>query len=158
MKVPSVFLVSVLVALSSLLACAETYKVGSVVKSFSAKDQFERPYTFKKGVKFLLVSFDMETGKAANGALAKLGGKYLNEKGAVYMANIHGMPGVGRMFALPKMRKYPHAIVLADEENLLADYPRKEGKVTVLKLDGEARIAAISYWSPGSEKLDDLLK
>ena len=38
----------------------ETYKVGSAVKSFTAKDQFDRAYTFRKGPKYLLVSFDME--------------------------------------------------------------------------------------------------
>jgi hypothetical protein len=142
----------------ALPAVGETYKPGSAVKPFTAKDQFGRDYTFRKGTKFLMVSFDMETGKAANKALAALGGKYLPSKGAVFVADIHGMPGIGRIFAFKKMKKYPHAIVLGDDANLLTPYPRQKGKVTVLKLNSSAKISMISYWTPGAEKLDSILK
>jgi hypothetical protein len=74
------------------------------------------------------------------------------------VANIHGMPKIGRMFALPKMRKYPHSIVLGDSADLLTPHPRQEGKVTVLKLDASAKVSKISYWSPGTEKLAGYLK
>ena len=137
---------------------AEAYKVGSKVKSFTTKDQFGRAYTFQKGTKFLLVSFDMKSGKAANGKLSALGGKYLPSKKAVFIADIFGMPGIGRHFAFKKMKKYKHTIVLGDDENLLTAYPRKEGKITVLKLDSAAKITKISYWTPGVEKVDSLLK
>lgn len=154
----SKLLSAVLLCCVALPAFGETYKPGSAIKPFSAKDQFGRDYTFRKGTKFLLVSFDMETGKAANQDLAALGGKYLQDKGAVYLSNIHGMPGIARVFAFNKMKKYPHAIVLCDDANLLTPYPKQVGKVTVLKLDGAAKITGIKYWTPGAEKLDSLLK
>lgn len=140
------------------LGAQGTYKKGSTVKAFSAKDQFDRAYTFRKGTAYLLVSFDMESGKAANQALAAAPKNYLQSKKAVFVANIHGMPKVGRMFALPKMKKYQHTIVLGDSPDLLTPYPRQEGKVTVLKLDQAAKVQKISYWSPGTEKLADQLR
>ena len=65
----------------------------------------------------------METGKKANAALSALGKDYLPAKNAVYLANIHGMPGIGRMFALPKMKKYSHRIILGDDAALIARFP-----------------------------------
>ena len=73
------------------------------------------------------------------------------------MANIHGMPGIGRMFAMPKMRKYVHRIILGDDEALIAKFPEQKGKVTVLKIDG-GKISSVRYWKPGDEPLDDILK
>jgi len=87
-------------------AFSAPYEKGQRVESFQAKDQFENAFTFKPAdTKFLLVSHDMETGKKANATLTALGKEYLPAQKAVYVANIFGMPGIGRMFAMPKMRK-----------------------------------------------------
>jgi hypothetical protein len=139
-------------------AFADPYAVGSKVAPFSATDQHGTAFTLNaKQTEFLLVSFDMETGKKANAALNALGKDYLPGKHAVYVANIHGMPAVGRLFALPKMRKYAHRIVLGDDANLLAPFPQQTGKVTVLKLD-DAKVRKVSYWDPSSEGVDTFLK
>ena len=144
--------------LSLGIAHAAPYVVGAKVESFTAKDQHEQAFTFKpEETKFLLVSHDMETGKKANAALNALGKDYLGTKKAVYVANIHGMPGIGRMFAMPKMRKYVHRIILGDDEALIAKFPEQKDKVTVLKLDG-GKVNSITYWSPGAEAPDELLK
>ncbi|HEY8962464.1 MAG TPA: hypothetical protein VIM57_09685 [Luteolibacter sp.] len=145
-------------SLGASQAFADPYAVGSKVASFSATDQHGAAFTFDaKDTRYLLVSFDMETGKKANAALNALGKDYLSGKHAVYVANIHGMPAVGRFFALPKMRKYAHRIILGDDANLLAPYPQQAGKVTVLKLD-DAQVRKVSYWDPSAEGLDALLK
>ena len=73
------------------------------------------------------------------------------------IANIHGMPGVGRMFALPKMKKYSHRIILGDDADLITRFPEQTGKVTVLTLDGD-KVTAIRFWTPESEPIDSLLK
>jgi hypothetical protein len=139
-------------------ALAEPYKQGSKVEPFTAKDQHEKEFTLKPAeTKFLLVSHDMETGKKANAVLNARGKEYLGSKGAVYLANIHGMPGVGRMFAFRKMRKYSHRIVLGDNAGLIARFPEQAGKVTVLKLS-KGSVSSVAYWSPGDQNPDDLLK
>ena len=145
-------------ALSMGNSLAAPYTEGSRVESFTAKDQHEQAFTLKPAeTKFLLVSHDMETGKKANASLNALGKEYLGSKNAVYVANIHGMPGIGRMFAMPKMKKYVHRIILGDNEALIAKFPEQKGKVTVLKLN-DGKVTSISYWSPGADALDAVLK
>lgn len=144
--------------LGIMAAHAEPYAKGSKIKPFQAKDQFEQAYTFDaKTTRFLLVSHDMDTGKKANGSLTTQGKEYLPGKKAIYLANIHGMPGIGRMFALPKMKKYTHRIILGDDAALIADFPEQKGKVTVLKLNA-GKVDSISYWDPAAEGVDKFLK
>lgn len=145
-------------ALTLGITFAAPYAVGSRVDAFQAKDQFEVAYTFKpSATRYLLVSHDMETGKKANGVLSPLGKDFLGSKKAVYVANIFGMPGIGRLFAMPKMKKYDHRIILADDAALIANFPEQVGKVTVLTLSG-GKVEAISYWTPGTDDLAGFLK
>lgn len=144
--------------LSIGFALAAPYAAGSKVEPFAAKDQHEQAFTLKpEETKYLMVSHDMETGKKANSSLNALGKEYLGGKKAVYVANIHGMPGIGRMFAMPKMKKYVHRIILGDDANLIAKFPEEKGKVTVLKLSG-GKVDSVVYWSPENEQLDSVLK
>jgi len=144
--------------LGTLAAHADPYAKGDAVKPFTAKDQHEQAYTFDaKSTRYLLVSHDMETGKKANGALTVLGKDHLTGKKAVYIANIHGMPGIGRMFALPKMKKYNHRIILGDDAALIANFPVQQGKVTVLELDN-GKVRSVQYWDPATEGVNNFLK
>jgi hypothetical protein len=140
------------------IAFAAPYAKGSKVEPFTAKDQHEQAFTLQPATtRFLLVTHDMETGKKANAVLNGLGKDYLTNKKAVYVANIHGMPGVGRMFAMPKMKKYVHRIILADDEALIAKFPEEKNKVTLLTIAG-GKVTSVRYWSPGVDALDPLLK
>lgn len=139
-------------------AFAEAYETGQSVESFTAADQHGTAFTFKPAeTRYLLVSHDMSTGKKANGVLNGLGGSYLPGKKAVYVANIHGMPGIGRFFAIPKMKRYAHQIILGDDAALIAKFPHQEGKVTVFTLSG-GKVQSIAYWTPEAEALDTILK
>lgn len=145
-------------ALALIPANADPYATGSKVEAFSAKTQHDKEFTFKPSeTRFLLVTHDMETGKKANAVLTTVGPENLSGKKAVYLANIHGMPGVGRMFALPKMRKYSHTIILGDDAALIAKFPEEKNKVTVLKLSG-GKVTSVTYWDPGAEPVDKFLK
>ena len=152
----SVTLAACVLGISSALSAP--YEKGQRVESFQAKDQFENAFTFKPTeTSFLLVSHDMETGKKANTALTARGKEYLPSKKAVYMANIFGMPGIGRMFAMPKMKKYNHRIILGDDAALIAHFPQQAGKVTVLAL-ADGKVTSIKYWTPDTEAVDGYLK
>lgn len=130
------------------LYAAEPYKTGDVLESFTVKDQHEKEYTFAPGARVFVVSFEMGTGKKANKWFAAKGAEFLPQQQAMFLADIHGMPGVGRVFALPKMKKYPHRILLGDADNLLARYPKQDDKLTVFRLDETARITAIEFVDP----------
>ncbi len=136
----------------------KTYEKGSKVAEFKSADQHGKAYTFQKGTRYLMITFDMSTGKKANKVLHEKGAAYLPGKKAVYVANIYGMPGIGRRFALPKMKKYVHPIILADAKGLLDPFPTQKGKVTVLALNTRGVVTAISYWEPKSQKIEDILK
>jgi hypothetical protein len=132
-------------------AAGEPLKVGDTLPAFSAKDQHAKEFRLNAETRFLLVSFDMSTGKKANSFFAEKPADYLAGVKAVYLSNIYGMPAVGRMFALPKMRKYPHRIILADSEDLLRDYPAQKDRITVIELAPELKIKAISFWDPTTD-------
>lgn len=139
-------------------ALADPYGPGQAVSAFTAQDQHGQAFALEPATThYLLVSHDMETGKKANAVLTALGKDYLPAKKAVYVANIHGMPGIGRFFAIPKMKSYAHRIVLGDDANLIARFPQQSGKVTILTLSG-GRVQSISYWAPGAEDLEARLK
>ena len=142
--------------LSIIVASAgETLKIGDPVPALKAKDQHGTEFELKKGVQKMFVSFDMSTGKEANAYFAGKGADLLKDGRAVYVSNIHGMPAIGRVFALPKMRKYPHRIILADSENLLARYPQQKDRITILALDSELKITQIAFWNPKDEPAPD---
>jgi hypothetical protein len=144
-----IFLFSLIVALPALNAEIQT---GDTFPELKVKDQHEVDYSLEAGVRYILVSFDMPTGKAANKFLEKKGATYLPENQAVFLSNIYGMPWIGRKFALPKMMKYPHRILLADEpeEAMLAEFPQQDDRVTVFQIDAGRKITAISFWNPES--------
>lgn len=134
--------------LSAATLGAAPYQKGDLFEPFATKDQHDRAYTYEGGARLVIVSFEMGAGKAANGFFEKQGADFLDRHHAIFIANIHGMPGIGRVFALPKMRKYPHRILLADAEGFLARYPEQENKLTVVSLDDAGKVTAIRFVDP----------
>ena len=132
-------------------ARAAQLTVGDAVPSFSAKDQHGMKFVFTNGTQFLLVATERACGTSANHKLAHEGAGFLEKHQAVYVMDIHTMPFVARLFALPKMRKYPQRIVLVDSAETLAWVPVQPGRVTVLALNSAGRIQKISYWNPDGE-------
>lgn len=150
--------VIILLCLLAGNAFAEIIKIGEKVPAFTSKDQHGQSFEFKPGVRFLLIAFDMSTGKEANKSLEKKGGQFLQDKKAVFVSNIYGMPAIGRVFALPKMKRYPHRIILADDEKLLDPFPKEKDRVTVLSLDPAGTVTGIRYWDAEKQPLDDILR
>ena len=136
-----------------LPALAEQLKVGDTVPAISAKDQHGTEFIFTNTVRALLVATEMAPAKAANLKLAQQGAGFLEKHQAAYLMDIHAMPAVARYFALPKMRKYPHRIVLIETEATLKVFPAKPDCVTVLTISSARRIEKIEYWSPAQESV-----
>lgn len=145
---PRLFLVLALLVSFSVVQAVEKYKKSDVLTPFTTKDQHENSYTLEPGIKLVVVSFEMGSGKAANAFFEKQPADFLTKNQAVFIANIYGMPGIGRMFALPKMKKYPHRILLADAEDFLARYPEKEDMLTVLRLDDKGVVQSVDFVDP----------
>lgn len=144
------WLAGVILALA-ITVNARELAVGDAVPAFSVKDQFGKEFTFAPGPKYLLLGFDMSASKAANRKLAKLGEGGLDRCGAIYAMDIHSMPGIARVFALPKMQKYPFRVILASTADVLAPFPHQPEKITVLALTPEGKIREVRYWDSANE-------
>lgn len=133
------------------------YQVGDVFAAFTVRDQHDVPFTAAPGenLRHLIVSYTMGTGKDVNRHLERKGAGYLEKHDAAFLADIHGMPGVGRVFALPKMRRYPHRILLGDDAHLLDRHPRAENRITMFSFDAKGVITAIRQLDPETQ-LDTL--
>jgi hypothetical protein len=141
-----------------LFACAAPLAVGDTVPAFAAKDQHGKEFVFTNSVRFLLVATERACGTAANHKLAEQSAGFLEKHQAVYVMDIHTMPSVASLFALPKMHKYPQRIVLVEAAGTLAWVPTQPSRVTVLALTSEGRIQKISYWNPDNEPLEGYLQ
>lgn len=148
MKTTATLLLTLLAVAAGIAA---PYRVGDSFESFTTRDQHDKPYTYAGGARLVIVAFAMSPGKAANAFFEKQPAGFLDRHHAVFISNIHGMPGIARTFAMPKMRKYPHRIILADAEHFLDRYPAEEDKLTVLRLDEAGKITAIRFVDPAKE-------
>jgi hypothetical protein len=148
--------VSLGMALAAQANEPDLYEVGDKFVPFSINDQHENRVRVSPatGTKHLIISFTMGSGKDANRFFAEKGSTFLEEHEAKFLANIHGMPAVGRLFALPKMKKYPHRILLGDDEHLLDRIPIQKGKLTVLDFDRDNRISRIRFMDPKRDLAD----
>ncbi len=153
MRIPSGRLLLAFACLIALfpgvMHAAEPYRVGDTLEAFTVNDAKGGAFAYQPGsLALLLVSYEMGTGKAVNAFLEDQSPDFLTRHRAAFLANIHGMPGVGRFFALPKMAKYPHRILLADSETLLTRHPVAEDRITAFVLDALGRITAIRQVDP----------
>jgi hypothetical protein len=150
-----------LCAVGVLILCvsarAAVLTAGDAVPAIVANDQHGAAFQFTNGVRFLLVVTEMGCSKSANQQLAAAGAGFLESHQAVYLMDIHPMPAVARVFALPKLRKYPHRIVLVDTADALSPFPAQAGRVTVLALTPAGRVQKISFWDPRSEPVAGFL-
>lgn len=100
----------------------------------------------------------MSCAKSANHILADQGEGFLEKHGAAYLMDIHTMPAIARVFALPKMRKYPERIVLMDKPGALDWVPVQPERITVLTLTPAGKIQKISYWNPVNEPVTGIFQ
>lgn len=132
---------------------AETYTPGDKFTALSVRDQHDQPASVSptEGVRHLVVSFARGPGQAANRFFAAQRPGFLDAHHALFLADIHRMPGVARRFAQPRMRQYPHRILLGDDPRLLERVPAREGRLTVLDFSADGTIAAIRFLDPAQD-------
>jgi len=131
--------------LAATAADAETLAVGSEISPFEIDDQHGETHRVDQGVRILLFSREMDGGEVIKEALAELDASALATRGAVYVADISGMPGlVARLFAIPGMRKRPYPMLLDRDGSLTRDFPSQPGRATALFLE-KLRITRVEH-------------
>ncbi|MBN7118890.1 FAD/FMN-containing dehydrogenase [Ectopseudomonas oleovorans] len=110
---------------------------GERLAPWTLLDQHDVPYTLNDETRILLVARDMDGAKLVNAALEGKPKGYLDERHAVFLADISRMPSViATLFAIPKMRDYNYRILLDRDARIAPRYQAGEGQVLWLQLDG----------------------
>ncbi|QFT20052.1 hypothetical protein FIV02_00530 [Pseudomonas sp. THAF187a] len=128
-----------LLLLCLLSSVALAMEPGERLAPWTLLDQFDAPYTLNDETHILLVARDMGGAKLVNAALEGQPKGYLEQRQAVFLADISRMPSViATLFALPKMRDYNYRILLDRNARIAPRYPASEGEVLWLQLgDGQ---------------------
>ena len=120
--------------------------VASSLSSYVFEDPHGEEKTIRPDTRLVLMSFDMELSKGIHKFLEKKDANYLKEHRAEYVADISPMPAVITwLFAGPKMRRYSFPMLLADDDAFAENYPKKEGKISVIQLDDNRTIRDVAF-------------
>jgi hypothetical protein len=93
----------------------------------------------------VLFAADMAAKRIVQALLDARDADYLPQHQAVFIADIHGMPRIiTKLFALPRLRKCSYDILLIEDADVGARFPRRDGEVTVLGLR-DLRPVAVHY-------------
>ena len=149
------------IVLATLLALglnAASLNIDSSIVDIKIKDQFDKVHTLNSDVKTILFASDKGTSDMLRDYLLPLSEKenVLEKNGAVYVADISGMPSlISKFIALPKMKKYPFSILLLDDSNK-DNFVKEDGKIIVYSVvDGKiTNIEKIS----SKEELANIIK
>lgn len=127
------------------------YNVGQSIQPLNLKDQFGKIHSLKEMPHTLIMVYEKGTSATVNEYLSLQDKGYLNAHNTAFIADISGMPSfITTAFAIPKMQKYPHIVLLIDDEEFGLKFPGQEEKITVIKLKGNV-IQFIDYISTADE-------
>ncbi len=136
---------------AAIALCAAPYKVGQSVMPLDLTDQFGKKHALKAMPKTLIMAFEKGTGATVNEYLAAQDKGYLAKNKAAFVADISQMPKfITESFALPKMRKYPHTVLLIQDEEQGLRFPGEDGKITIMKFRGNF-LTKVEFISSASE-------
>ena len=118
---------------------------GQPLPTLQLKDQHDQDWRIAPETRLVLFAAGR---KASNLVLAVLGPQpkgFLDGRHAVYVADMSRMPGfITRTFALPSLREQNFAVGVSLDEKTLADWPRQDDAVTLIRLDG-GRVVSHEY-------------
>ena len=127
------------------LAVAAPLLPGESLPTISLKDQHDKPLPIAPDTRLVFFAAEMDASRLMAKALEALPAATLQDKKAIYIADISSMPGlISTMAALPKMQKAPYRIALVRFEKEGERMPRKPGAVTVLTVD-VGKVSAVEF-------------
>ncbi len=125
------------------------------LRVFALPDQFGVYHTVDRHTKMYIVSFEKDTGKDVNTFLASKPKDYLQKHDAVFIANISKMPAIiTKYFAMPKLKKYKHRILLINNEKD-DRFRAKEEKITLYELENS--VVKKIYFIDNAKEIEALL-
>jgi len=126
--------------------------VGQTMPSYTLKDQFDTYHTLAAPTHAVVLSFEMEVSKMINAYLAGKGKDVFTEQHIDYISDIAPMPAlISKMFAVPKMKKYGHIVLLNRDDAFHTQFPVAKGKALIVLLDGDLKVTAIEQAATAAE-------
>jgi len=131
--------------LSAVPVAADQLAVGDRLPALTLHDQHDQTTAIAQDTRLLLVAVEKPAADLVTAYLEEQPAGFLQRNAAVYLMDISAMPKmITRMFALPKMRKRPYRILLAEDADTLAFLPRHQNQVTVISLD-KGRVERLDF-------------
>lgn len=136
----------------AVAAHAEMAEVGKPFPAYTLQDQFGNTNRLSPATRFVLVASEKGVSEKLNEWLKPKEPGFLAAHRVEYVSDIEPMPGIiTKLFALPKMKKYPFTLLLATDKSFAATYPRREGKIAVFVLDDQQVLVDIRYLDRAEE-------
>ncbi|MDZ4186808.1 MAG: hypothetical protein U1D25_01685 [Hydrogenophaga sp.] len=141
---PAALLLAALLSWPTLVLAAPP-QPGQPLPELALKDQHDKPWTVSADTKLVLFAAGRKASNLMQTVLAGQPAGFLASRQAVYLADMSRMPGfVTRTFALPALREMPFVVGVVLDEALLADWPRQDGAVALIAMQG-GRVSAVSH-------------
>jgi len=114
------------------------------MQHFTLKDQFGKEHTITTMPKIMIISFGKETGQLISSYFNELGSEYLTNHDIKLIADVSGVPSLLRKtIIVPKMKKYNFEILLSTDKSFTEQFPKKDDKLTVLKIENNKIVDTI---------------
>ncbi|NPA82190.1 MAG: hypothetical protein GXO31_06230 [Epsilonproteobacteria bacterium] len=107
---------------------------------FTLPDQFSKPHSLKEDTKILIMTFSKEAAHTVKNFLKQQPKGYLEEKKAMFIADISPMPTVIRnAFALPDLKKSSYTILLIYDKEIAKKLKNEDKKnlIEIVRLNNK---------------------
>ncbi len=138
------YLLSVLL-MSASAAFAAPVVLEQPLPTLALQDQHTQPWSVKADTRLVVFAAGRKPSNVVMEVLGAQAKGFFESRQAVYVADMSRMPGfVTRTFALPALRDQPFAVGVNLDDKQLADWPRQEDAITLIRLEG-GRVSSIAY-------------
>ena len=137
--------------LSASAAFAAPVVLEQPLPAITLQDQHTQPWGVKADTRLVVFAAGRKPSNVVMEVLGAQAKGFLESRQAVYVADMSRMPGfVTRTFALPALREQPFAVGVNLDDKQLADWPRQEDAVTLIRIEG-GRVSSIAYARTAAE-------
>lgn len=149
MKTPIYLLCALLMSVSA--AFAAPVSAEQPLPTLTLQDQHGQPWNVKADTRLVVFAAGRKPSNVVMEVLGSQAKGFLESRQAVYLADMSRMPGfVTRTFALPALRGQSFAVGVNLDDKQLADWPRQEDAITLIRLEG-GRVSSIAYAHTAAE-------
>ena len=137
---------SLLLALGLVGAATATpLTPGQPLPALQLKNQHDQDWLIAPDTRLVMFAAGRKASNLVLAVLAPQPKGFLASRHAVYLADMSRMPAfITRTFAMPSLREQPFEVGVSLDEKVLADWPRQDDAVTLIRLE-TGRVVSHEY-------------